>query len=99
MSGHDYDLVDRESGDVLVRVRHLWPREPEQCPVCDREGYFSHSVPYNGGPTIEPHNEGGWHAVCDHCYLRWERWSDGMMEYLSWIEALQAAAKAEVQRG
>lgn len=85
MSGRDFDLVDRASGEVVMAVRHLWPGQPETCGMCGREGYYTHAVPYHCGATIEPLNEGCWHTVCGRCYARWERWAPGATEYVSWF--------------
>jgi len=91
VSQQDYDLIDHESGAVVVSVRHLWPHDPEICCMCERRFYCTKAVPYYCGPTIEPHNEGGWKVACDSCYARWDRWSAGLIEYRSWERAAQGA--------
>lgn len=89
MSGHDYDLVDRDTGDVVVRVRHMFPPDPADCCMCGKPTFDHWAVPYYCGPVLEGESEGGYRAACEPCYKRWEKWNDKIMagraEYASWF--------------
>ena len=76
MSGRDYDLVDRETGQTVITVRHLWPDDPCECCMCDKLTFSDKAVPYYCGPVREGQSEGGYKTACDDCYAKWERWND-----------------------
>ena len=44
-------LVDRATGEVLVTVIELWPRNSGECPMCDQMQILDHAVAYYCGPT------------------------------------------------
>ena len=72
----DFDVIDRATGDVLVRVRHLWGDDPVACCMCERETFDHFAVPYYCGPVLDGQSEGGYRVACAGCYRRWSDWSD-----------------------
>jgi hypothetical protein len=83
-TGYDYDVIDAASGETVAMVRHLWPREPSGCCMCEKPTFSSFCVPYYCGPTRTGKSEGGYAPACESCYARWEKWDDALAEYESW---------------
>ncbi len=71
---HDFNVVDK-SGDVVLTVRHLWPRDPEPCNLCERDSDLTHAVPYYEEPVLESDSQGCYMSCCAACFDRWELWS------------------------
>ena len=90
MSGRDFDVVDRETGDVLVMVRHLWSEDPVDCCMCGKPTFHRFCVPYYERPVAEVASRGGYRVTCEPCYRRWEAWNsqiNAQIEYESWTTA------------
>lgn len=47
----DYEIVERATGDVILRVVHLWPNDGGECAMCGQERALDHSVGWYCGPT------------------------------------------------
>lgn len=73
--GRNFDVIDVESGDTVLKVRHLWPQEPIPCCMCGMATYSNLAVPYYCGPTREGASEGGYKTACYLCHMKWERWN------------------------
>ncbi len=62
-------------------VIHLWPPEPEPCPMCGVLGRWTWAVAWYCGPVQDGASEGGYKAVCKWCHDRWAAWDDSLRYY------------------
>lgn len=50
----DYQIIDRATGDVLLAVIHLWPRDVDVCPLCEQVAVINRAVAFYCEPTHDP---------------------------------------------
>lgn len=74
-AGMRVDHID-DRGNSFLRI-HLW-QEPDECNMCGALGYHHYAVPWYCGPVATGENEGGYKAVCERCYGRWEAWDNSL---------------------
>lgn len=80
--GVNYDVIDRATGEAVLRVRYLTPQEPIDCCICGKPTFSTLAVPYYCGAVREGCSEGGYAVACQPCHDRWERWNDNGMARL-----------------